>query len=353
MPYGELFHGHTMAMVCRHRWWPVSNWGPPRENHSCSHSTWLLSFALSLPRSCPHYSLVQSPSLLLFLSYSSRFSFSLLITSDTRIRSFLFSLSNPHVDTIYLPFNIVSAIRFISQYSYLSVFPSFSHRISLPAPSVSLPSLSLSLSHLSTISVLLDIKPQIHPFSFVRVHPHKVLFVLCPRISQSRLLSSFFSFRRLSIFLLLPLPSHLPYVSTYYLREFPHRTNRPIISLAFHKSQPISDERFLLWIFKSFLCVHTFSTCTYEVLYRAQQYVVCAPVRVSYEKSLVCIFYSYISVCTNRVNDNFLQSGLKNLFNWQFKRYIRFNGFMEVINGNLIYLSWNNWILFTYIVRSW
>lgn len=145
MPYGELFHGHTMAMVCRHRWWPVSNWGPPRENHSCSHSTWLLSFALSLPRSCPHYSLVQSPSLLLFLSYSSRFSFSLLITSDTRIRSFLFSLSNPHVDTIYLPFNIVSAIRFISQYSYLSVFPSFSHRISLPAPSVSLPSLSLSL----------------------------------------------------------------------------------------------------------------------------------------------------------------------------------------------------------------
>lgn len=206
MPYGELFHGHTMAMVCRHRWWPVSNWGPPRENHSCSHSTWLLSFALSLPRSCPHYSLVQSPSLLLFLSYSSRFSFSLLITSDTRIRSFLFSLSNPHVDTIYLPFNIVSAIRFISQYSYLSVFPSFSHRISLPAPSVSLPSLSLSLSHLSTISVRLDIKPQIHPFSFVRVHPHKVLFVLCPRISQSRLLSSFFSFRRLSIFLLLPLP---------------------------------------------------------------------------------------------------------------------------------------------------
>lgn len=208
MPYGELFHGHTMAMVCRHRWWPVSNWGPPRENHSCSHSTWLLSFALSLPRSCPHYSLVQSPSLPLFLSYSSRLPFSLLVTSDTRIRSFLFSLSNPYVDAIYLPFNRVSAIRFISQYSYLSVFPSFAHTaFRYPRPLFLIP--SLSLAHPSTVSFLLDIKPQIHPFSSVRVHPHKVLFVLCPRISQSQ----FTLFVLLFPSFIYPSPSPTPFSS--------------------------------------------------------------------------------------------------------------------------------------------
>lgn len=81
--------------------------------HNPHHS---LSFSLTLPRS----------------------SSSLLVTSAHAFALSLFSsLSNPHVDTIYLPFNRVSAVRFISQYSYLSVFPSFSQRISLLAPSTS------------------------------------------------------------------------------------------------------------------------------------------------------------------------------------------------------------------------
>lgn len=49
---------------------------------------------------------------------------------------------------------------------------------------------------------------------------------------------------------------------------------------------------------------------------------VCARMSLVRKEFRVCIFYLYISVYTNRVNDNFLQSGSKNLLNWQFKRYI-------------------------------
>lgn len=47
-----------------------------------------------------------------------------LLPQHTHSLFLFFSLSNPHVDTIYLPFNRVSAIRFISQY-FLSIRFSF------------------------------------------------------------------------------------------------------------------------------------------------------------------------------------------------------------------------------------
>lgn len=207
------------------------------------------------------------------------------------------------------------------------------------------PFLSLILPPSLFFSIL---NPRFIPSRLFVFTPIKSCSFFALESPNPNLLSSFFSFRRLSILLLLPLPSHHRYVSTYYLRQFPHRANQPMISLAFHKSRPISDERFLLWIFKSFLCVHTFSTCTYEALYRdATIRSVCARMNLVLRRERVwCVsstcIYIYINVCTNRVNDNFLQSGSKNLLNWQFKRYIRYNGFMEVINGNLVYLSWNN-----------
>lgn len=243
------------------------------------------------------FSLLLSPSLALaptIHSYNPHHSFSFSLTLPDSLSHFLLPQTHAYALSFFLfrismqiryTFPLTESLLYVSSRN-IPIYPFFLRSRTVfryPRPLFLIP--SLSLAHLSTISVHLDIKPQIHPFSSVRVHPHKVLFVLCPRISQSRLLSSFFSFRRLSILLLLCLslflclPSHLRYVSTYYLREFPHRVNRPMISLAFHKSQPISDERFLLWIFKSFLCVHTFSTCTYEVLCtERQQYVLCAPV---------------------------------------------------------------------------
>lgn len=88
MPYGEQFYGHGVAMVCRHRWWPVSNWGLPRENHSRSHSTWLLSFALPPSLSPP-------PSTQ-FLSRS-HWTLTLALQRDPS-RSFSLSLMDTHAD---------------------------------------------------------------------------------------------------------------------------------------------------------------------------------------------------------------------------------------------------------------
>lgn len=137
------------------------------------------------------------------------------------------------------------------------------------------PFLSLILPPSLFFSIL---NPRFIPSRLFVFTPIKSCSFFALESPNPNLLSSFFSFRRLSILILLPLPSHHRYVSTYYLRQFPHRANQPMISLAFHKSRPISDERFLLWIFKSFLCVHTFSTCTYEALYATIRSV-CARMR--------------------------------------------------------------------------
>lgn len=161
------------------------------------------------------FSLLLSPSLALaptIHSYNPHHSFSFSLTLPDSLSHSLLPQTHAYALSFFLfrismqiryTFPLTESLLYVSSRN-IPIYPFFLRSRTVfryPRPLFLIP--SLSLAHLSTISVHLDIKPQIHPFSSVRVHPHKVLFVLCPRISQSRLLSSFFSFRRLSILLLL------------------------------------------------------------------------------------------------------------------------------------------------------
>lgn len=318
------------------------------------------------------FSLLLSPSLALaptIHSYNPHHSFSFSLTLPDSLSHSLLPQTHAYALSFFLfrismqiryTFPLTESLLYVS-FRNIPIYPFFLRSRTVfryPRPLFLIP--SLSLAHLSTISVHLDIKPQIHPFSSVRVHPHKVLFVLCPRISQSRLLSSFFSFRRLSILLLLCLSLSFS-VSLLISGTLVPTTsvNFPTASTdqwyrwpSIRASQSLTSVFYCGFLNHFYACIPSARARTKYCVPRGNNTFCVRPYESHTQKSLVCIFYLYINVCTNRVNDNFLQSGSKNLLNWQFKRYIRFNGFMEAINGNLVYLSWNNWILFTCIVTK-
>ena len=236
----RLFHGHAVAMVCRHRWWPVSNWGPPRENHSCSHSTWLLSFALSLSHPCPHHPYSYNPHYSLSLSLSLPRLVSPSLPGYPRLTlspPFLFSSRSPCRCDIYLPFSRVSATRFISplQYSHLSFLrPRFAHEGFVVR-------FSLVLS-LSLYSSLLVCSP---PWTPLRSSPSE-------SSQQSRFQSlsfpSSFSFPSCSSLSLSLFLCHLHTTSEpHSLHGFPHCTR------VTNRGTPLPWEPANRWLFQSLL----------------------------------------------------------------------------------------------------